>query len=358
MSSKTITKSLAIGFCLALALGACSKKRKENESGKASGKATNGKAIKVTGGGGIIKIDGSSTVFPITQAVAEEFGKKAKARVMVGVSGTGGGFKKFCRSETVITGASRPIKESERKLCADKGIEFIELPVSYDGIAVVVHKSNHFVDHLTVAELEAIWQPEAKGKVTNWSKVRTGFPDKRLTLFGPGVDSGTYDYFTKAIVGTEHSSRGDFTSSEDDNVLVKGVATDKGALGFFGYAYYAENKKKLKIVPIEDGKDDNGKGPIVPTLETVANGTYQPLSRPIFIYVSVEGADRPEVNSFVEYYLTEGRKLVEEVGYIPLPDKAYEMVMTRFKKRIKGSLFVGGSKVGVTIEKLLSQQGS
>jgi phosphate transport system substrate-binding protein len=356
MSLNNVTKTLAIAFAATLALGACSKKRKEGEnSGKAtSGKSNTGKAV----GGGIIKIDGSSTVFPITQAVSEEFGRKHKARVMVGVSGTGGGFKKFCRGETVISGASRPIKASERKACKDAGIEYMELPVAYDGIAVVVHKSNDWVDHLTVAELKAMWSPDAKGKVTNWNKVRTGFPDKRLTLFGPGVDSGTYDYFTKAIVGKEHASRGDFTSSEDDNVLVKGVATDKGALGFFGYAYYAENKDKLKLVPVDNGKDDDGKGPIAPSMETVANGTYQPLARPIFIYVAVKGADRPEVKAFVDFYLNEGRKLVKEVGYIPLPDKAYELVKKRFAKRVKGSLFEGGSKVGVTIEELLSKEGA
>ncbi len=302
----------------------------------------------------VIKIDGSSTVFPISQAVAEEFQRKHKARVTIGVSGTGGGFKKFCRGETAITGASRPIKKTERDKCAAAGIGYIELPVAYDGIAVVVNKSNNWVNHLTSKELKTLWAPAATETVTKWSQIRAGFPDKTIHLFGPGVDSGTFDYFTKAINGKEQASRSDFTASEDDNVLVHGVSSDPVALGFFGYAYYKENADKLKIVPIDDENPSNGAGPIAPTLETVANGTYQPLARPIFIYVSVKQAQRPEISKFIQFYLTEGSNLAKEVGYIPLPAQAYGLAKQRFAKRTQGSLFEGGAKTGVTVEDLLS----
>jgi len=304
--------------------------------------------------GPIIAIDGSSTVYRITEAVAEEFQKEHTARVTIGVSGTGGGFKKFCTHETVITGASRPIKPSEVELCRTNGVEYIELPVAYDGIAIVVHAANDWVDHMTVDELRALWRPEAQRQVRRWSQIRTGWPDREIHLFGPGVDSGTYDYFTRAIVGTEHSSRGDFTSSEDDNVLVHGVATDALALGFFGYAYYEENKTSLKLVPIDDGNDENGAGPIAPSPDTVKNGTYQPLTRPIFIYVSKRASERDEVRSFVEFYIGHAPELVREVGYIPLPERAYALVARRFEDRVVGSVFGGsGSRVGVTVEDLL-----
>ncbi|RMG60892.1 MAG: PstS family phosphate ABC transporter substrate-binding protein [Deltaproteobacteria bacterium] len=305
----------------------------------------------------LVKVDGSSTVYPITEAVAEEFqgAMRGKVMVTVGISGTGGGFKKFCRGETDVNDASRPIKPVEVKLCRENGIDFVELPVAYDGIAVVVNPSNSWVDYMTVDELKRIWEPSAQGKVTRWSQVRKGWPDREIHLFGPGVDSGTYDYFTKAIVGQEGASRGDFTASEDDNVLVQGVSTDPSALGFFGLAYYEENTDKLKVVPIDDGKDTNGKGPVTPSPETVKNGTYQPLSRPIFIYVSSKSMKRPEVKDFVTFYLKNAKDLVREVGYIPLPDRAYDLALERFRKGITGSVFGGkGAKVGVSIEDLLS----
>jgi phosphate transport system substrate-binding protein len=338
---------------------ACSKKKddaadKGDKVKEPAGETGEAKPPEKTGG--IVKVDGSSTVFPISEAVAEEF--RSKGDATVAASGTGGGFKKFCRGELDVTGASRPIKQGEADECKAAGIEFIELPVAYDGLAVVVNTRNDWVDHLTVAELKKMWEPEAQDKVTNWSQIRDGFPDKKLVLFGAGTDSGTYDYFTQATVGKEHSSRGDYTSSEDDNTLVQGVSGDGNALGFFGFAYYTENKDKLKLIPIDDGKDDNGKGPISPSLETVADGTYQPLSRPLFIYVSVKSLDKGSVASFVAFYIEQAKTLSAEVGYIPLPDKAYELVQKRFDAKKTGSVFSGGSQIGMTIEKLLESEGS
>lgn len=305
----------------------------------------------------VIAIDGSSTVFPITEAVAEEFRAKNAARVTIGVSGTGGGFKKFCGGETVISGASRPIKPSEVSQCKEKAIDYIELPIAYDGISVVVNPQNDWASHMTVRELKALFRPEAQNDVKRWSQVRSGWPDEEIHLFGAGVDSGTYDYFTAAIVGTEHSSRGDFTSSEDDNVLVQGVAMDKLALGFFGYAYYVENATRLKLVAIDDENDANGKGPVAPSRVTVIDGTYSPLARPIFIYVSRSALERPEVDVFVKFYLEQAAKLVDEVGYIPLPERAYSLAERRYANRVLGSIFGGsGSKVGVSVEALLAAE--
>ena len=306
----------------------------------------------------IIAIDGSSTVYPITEAVAEEFQKaNTNDRVTVGISGTGGGFKRFCAGETDISDASRPITKGEDDACAAKGIKYVELPVAYDGLAVLVNPKNTWVDHFTVAELKKIWAPDSQGKVVKWSQVRAGWPDRELHLFGPGTASGTYDYFTEAINGKQGASRGDYTASEDDNVLVQGVSTDEGGLGYFGYAYYEQNKNKLKLIPVDDGRDDNGKGPILASPDTVRDGTYQPLSRPLFIYPKTTALDRPEVKGFVEYYLKEGPSLVEQVGYIQLGDRGYELVRARFAKRPTGSLFSqGGPRVGMTIEQLLSRE--
>jgi len=307
----------------------------------------------------IIKIDGSSTVYPITEAVAEEFQKieKGKTRVTVGISGTGGGFKKFCNGETDISNASRPIKPTEVELCKKNSIEYIELPVAYDGIALMINPKNNWVSHMTVKELKKIWEPAAQGKIKKWNQIRTAWPDKEIHLFGAGVDSGTYDYFTEAIVGKEHSSRGDFTSSEDDNVLVQGISTDVLSLGFFGMAYYENNKDKLKLVGIDDENDANGKGPILPTYDNILKGIYQPLSRPIYIYLSKKSADKPEIKRFAEFYMKSGADLSKEVGYIALPDKAYELALKRFEKRITGSVFGGqGSQIGVKIEELLQKE--
>ena len=290
----------------------------------------------------VITADGSSTVAPVTEAVAEEFQKAhAGTKVTVGTSGTGGGFQKFCRDETDISDASRPITPKESDACAKAGIAFIEIPVAYDGIAVVVHPKNTWASSITVAELKAMWEPAAQGKIMRWSQIRSGWPDREIHLFGAGVDSGTFDYFTEAIVGKTDASRGDYTSSEDDNVIVQGVGGDENALGYFGFAYYEQNKDKLKLVSIDDGVDDNGKGPIAPSPETVANGTYRPLSRPVFIYPKLKALDRPEVTRFVEFYLNQGIPLIREVGYIPLTDQEYTLVRDRFKARKAGTMFEG-----------------
>ncbi|MEX2491555.1 MAG: PstS family phosphate ABC transporter substrate-binding protein [Nitrospirales bacterium] len=302
----------------------------------------------------LVKVDGSSTVYPVTEAMAEEFQKAegGKTMVVVGISGTGGGFKKFCRGETDISDASRPIKESEVKLCKENRIDYIELPVALDALTVVVHPQNDWVDHLTVQELKKVWEPAAQGKVTNWNQIRSTFPDRPLKLFGAGTDSGTYDYFVEAIVEGK-GSRGDFTASEDDNVLVQGVANDINAMGFFGLAYYEENKGKLKAVPISW----KGGKPVSPSVENAKNATYQPLSRPIFVYVNKAAAEKkPHVNRFIEFYLNNehAQTLVREVGYVPLPAKAYDMALDKFTKRLTGTVF-HGSEVGVGIEALLAR---
>ncbi len=299
----------------------------------------------------IIKIDGSSTVYPITEAVAEEFQKikKGEIKVTVGISGTGGGFKKFYRGEIDISNASRPILKKEMEECEKNGIEYIELPIAYDGLAVMVNPKNNWVDYMTVDELKKIWEPEAEGKIKRWNQVRPKWPNRPLNLYGAGVDSGTFDYFTEAIVGKAKSSRGDFTSSEDDNVLVMGIAGDINALGFFGLAYYEENKDKLKLVPIVNPKTG---AKVLPSEKTVMEGLYQPLSRPLFIYVNKKSAERPEVREFVEFYLKNASRLVKEVKYIPLPEKAYKLAEKRFNKRITGTVFAGEAKTGIKAEDL------
>jgi len=306
-------------------------------------------------GSRVIAIDGSSTVFPITEAVAEEFQiLSPDARVTVGISGTGGGFSKFCAGETDVTNASRPIKLVEVEACTAAGIGFVELPVAYDGIAIVVNPENDWVNTLTTEDLRRMWEPAAQGAVVRWEQVRTGWPEAELHLFGPGADSGTFDYFTEAIVGEEGASRGDFTSSEDDNVLVQGISTDALALGFFGYAYYEENRERLRLVPVDDEDDSNGAGPIAASPEAVRDGTYQPLSRPIFVYVSTASLDRPEVQAFVDFYLTDGADLVREVGYVPLSPHEYDLVAQRAQERVEGTMFGGAQGVGSSLEALLA----
>jgi len=319
-------------------------------------------AVLILGGAGIptslaqplrVAIDGSSTVYPITEAVAEEF-QKAKAgsiNVTVGISGTGGGFKKFLRDETDICNASRPILQQEFDTAKKAGIEFIELPIAFDALSVVVNPENTWVDSLTTSELKLMWEPAAEKKITNWKQVRSTFPDAPLTLYGPGADSGTFDYFTEVIVGKAKASRGDYMPSEDDNVLVQGVTKDKNALGYFGFAYYLENKDKLKLVAI-----DAGKGPVKPSEETVMNGTYSPLSRPLFIYVNVKSLERPEVREFAEFYLNHVSKLAKEVGYIPLPADAYEKAKKRLAQRETGTAFLGHSEAGMHVDEMFARK--
>lgn len=303
----------------------------------------------------LVKIDGSSTVYPITEAVAEEFqiAKKNAIKVTVGISGTGGGFKKLCRGEVDISNASRPILAKEMEACKAAGIKYIELPVAYDAMTVVINLKNKFIKQLTVAELKKMWEPAAQGTVTKWNQINPAWPDQPIKLFGPGADSGTFDYFTEAIVGKAKSSRGDFTASEDDNVLVQGVSRDIGALGYFGMAYYIENKDKLKAVPIAMAE---GKPAVLPSFETVENGTYQPLSRPIFIYVNAKAVEKPEVKEFVEFYLKNAAKLVKEVKYVPLPAKAYVIAQQHLANKKLGTVFGGESEVGLKIEDLLKRE--
>jgi phosphate transport system substrate-binding protein len=303
----------------------------------------------------VIKIDGSSTVFPIAEAVAEEFqiSKKGKVRVTVGIAGTGGGFKRFCRGETDISNASRPILKEEMELCAAAGIKYMEVPVAFDALTVVVNPQNTWAKTLTPADLKKMWEPAAQGRVSKWNQVRPEFPDQPLMLFGPGADSGTFDYFTEAVNGKSKASRGDFTASEDDNTLVQGVENNKNALGYFGYAYYVAHKDKLRAVPIV-----NSKGQAVqPSIEAVNNGSYEPLSRPLFIYVRDTAAARAEVKEFIQFYLTEGAELAKEVGYVPLPAEAYKLALKHFSDRKLGTVFGGVPEVGVTIDKLLAREG-
>jgi len=272
---------------------------------------------------GTLEIDGSSTVYPITEAVAEEFRKlHPQVRINVGISGTGGGFKRFVVGETQISDASRPIKDSEKEQAAKNGVEWVEMPVAYDGLSVMVNPQNTWVTSMTVAELKRLWEPNST--IKRWNQLRSEWPDQPINLYGPGTDSGTFEYFTEAIVGTAKSSRPDYTASEDDNVLVQGIAGDRNALGYFGYAYYVENQNKLKLVAI-----DAGKGAIAPSKQTIENGTYAPLSRPIFIYPNKAALARPEVKEFVRFYMTEGPKLVSEVGYVPMPARVYNENLTK-----------------------------
>ena len=304
----------------------------------------------------VVKIDGSSTVFPITEGVAEDFqkSKKGAVKVTVGISGTGGGFKKFCRGETDISNASRPILAKEMADCKAAGVEYYELPVAFDALTVVINPKNAFIKQLTVAELKAMYEPAAQGKILRWNQVNPAWPDAPIKLFGAGADSGTFDYFTEAIVGKAKSSRGDFTASEDDNVLVQGISSDVNAIGYFGYAYYAENQGKLKAVPIV-----NPKGQVVaPSMEAVIAGTYEPLARPIFIYVNVKSLAKPEVKEFVEYMMKTAAKIAKEVKYVPLPAKAYTQALEHVNKGKKGTVFGGKNEVGLTIEELLAREAS
>jgi len=307
-----------------LLLYSCGDSSKNNES------AFDDPKEKLTGE---IRIDGSSTVYPISEAMAEEFRRvQPDVRVTVGLSGTGGGFKKLGRGEIDINDASRPIKEEEIELCKQNNINYVPVQIAFDGLSVVVNPQNTWVKDITVAELKKIWEPEAQGVIKKWNQVRAEWPDEEIHLFGAGTESGTYDYFTEAIVGKSHSSRGDYTASEDDNVLVQGVSTDKNALGFFGFAYYEENKDKLKLVAIDDG---SGKGAVLPSIETVKNKSYTPLSRPLFIYINSNAAKRKEVQEFIYFYVDNAGALSQEVGFIPMTDEEYKTERAKWDEFIK-----------------------
>ncbi len=333
------TASLLVVATLAIA---CSDRAAPSGASGASG---------ASGKTSVIRLDGSSTVYPISEAIAEEVGKRGAAamKVTIGVSGTGGGLKKLCDGELDVAAASRPIVLKELELCKAKSIAFIEVPIAFDGIAIAVHPKNDWATSMTVAELKTLWAPEAQGKVMKWSDVRAGWPQEGVHLFGAGVDSGTFDYFTQAIVGKEKSSRGDFTSSEDDNVLVQGIIGDKNAIAFFGLAYAHANAAKLKIIGV-----DAGKGPVVASPETVFDGTYQPLARPLFLYVNKNAAERAEVRELVLAYLGHP-EIVKEVGYVPLPEDVRALARARFEARTIGSVYDGHPKVGVKIGELLAK---
>jgi phosphate transport system substrate-binding protein len=299
-----------------------------------------------------VKVDGSSTVFPITEGIAEEFqiANRGKIRVTVGLSGTGGGFKKFCAEETDINDASRPITQSEIDLCAAKGIKYYELPIAFDALTVVINPKNTFVKQLTTADLKKMWEPAAQGSVFKWNQVNSAFPETNLKLFGPGTDSGTFDYFTEAVNGKAKSSRGDFNASEDDNVLVRGVESETGALAYFGFAYY--DPKFMKAVPIvnKDGKA------VLPSKETVLDGSYNPLSRPLFIYVNAKSLEKPEVKAFVDFYMAKATQIASEVKYIPLPAAVYKKNNEHIAAKRVGTIFGGKNEVGLTIEQLTSKE--
>ena len=301
---------------------------------------------------GDIDVDGSSTVFPITEAVAEEFGKltNGQVRVTVGVSGTGGGFKKFCNGEIVVSDASRPIKASEVQLCADAGVEYIEIPVAIDGVTVIANKDNTWAHCMTIEELDRMWRPDAEDTVMKWSQVRDGWPDDDMELYAPGVDSGTFDYFTDTVSGESGASRGDFTASEDDNLIIQGVSGGKNGVGYLGYAYYGENADKLKAVEV-----DGGSGCVPPTDANINQGTYSPLSRPLFIYVRKDAAYTPHLAEFIRYYLSgEGQALAAEVGYIPFPQPVYDLALAKFENGTVGTVFGGENPMEGAVEEVLA----
>lgn len=298
-----------------------------------------------------IQIDGSSTVFPLSEAVAEAFQQQTqgRVRVTVGESGTGGGFRKFCRGETHISDASRPITASEMATCRAAGIQYVEIPVAFDALTVVVNPSNP-VRSITVQELQRTWRPEAQGNITNWRQINPSFPDLPLVLFGAGTASGTFDYFTEAIVGRSRSSRTDYTPTEDDNVTVQGVASNPGGMGYFGLAYLHENQSRLRGLAV-----DNGNGPVEPNVQNAENGTYAPLSRPMFIYVNAGALRRPQVQQFVQFYVNNAGRFATQVGYIPLPANAYQTYLQRAQRRTQGTAFGGRQAIGITIAELMAR---
>lgn len=336
-------KNLFIFSLAAITLSSCG-------GGNQAGEGKDSTSTKGTS----IQVDGSSTVYPITEILAEEFEAANEGiSIVAGESGTGGGFKKFVRKEIDIADASRPISKKEDSLCKAAGIEYIEIPVAYDGLAVVVNPQNDWAKDITVKELQLLWAPEAQGKITKWNQIRKTWPNEKINLYGAGTASGTFDYFTEAIVGKAKSCRGDYTASEDDNILVQGISSDKFALGFFGYHYYKANEAKLKVLPIDDNNDANGKGAVTPSEATILDATYQPLSRPLFIYVSNTSLQKPEVKSFANFYVDNAVKFVPETGYIPLKAEIYAKAKDRIAKNITGSPFLQlTTSVGAKLEEI------
>ena len=302
--------------------------------------------------GNIIVMDGSNTVYPLSGALGEEFQAQTGNNLTIGVSGTGGGFQSFCRGETDITGASRPIRDSELEQCEESGVDFIEIPVAYDGVTVAIHPDNDWAQSMTIDELKMLWEPAAQGEITHWNQIRDDWPEERISLFGNTTDNGTYDYFTQAVVGEQHTSRGDYTASVDSNVLVQGISSDPNALGFFAYAYFYENQNAVQSVAIKT--DDDAEG-VHPDFDTINDGSYQPLARPMFYYISTDGAGREEIQQFVEFIFDDAGSLIESVGYVPLPEETYELAARRFDRQVVGTVFehIDGAEVGLTAQDLL-----
>lgn len=324
-------RRVALAATAAFALAACGNNANQQGAGSTSES---------------IQIDGSSTVFPLSEAVAEGFSttQRGGARVTVGESGTGGGFRKFCRGETQVQGASRPILATEMEACAAAGVNYIELPIAFDGLTVVVNPANS-VRAVTIEQLRRMWEPAAERQITNWRQVNPSWPDQPLLLFGAGTASGTFDFFTEAVVGTAKASRTDYTPTEDDNVTVQGVLGNPSAIGYFGYAYFEQNRERLAALSI------NG---VTPSPETIADGSY-PLARPIFIYINADALQRPQVQRFAQYYVENAGRLAREVGYVAMSDGAYEALATRVRERQTGTAFAGHQEVGVDIDEVLSR---
>lgn len=300
-----------------------------------------------------IKIDGSSTVYPISKKAADDFQKLMHGSITatIKISGTGGGFRNFCLEVSNINNASRPIQKHELDICKKFGVQFIEVPLAYDALTVLVNPQNNWVNSFSIAELKRIWKPAAQSRITHWRQIRAAWPDRVIKLFAPDADSGTFDYFTEAIVGKSKASRTDYSASEDDNVLVQRIANERDALGYFGYGYFVQNQKRLRAVPI-----DGGKGPVAPSVKTVEDGTYKPLSRPLFIYVSRKSLDGAEMRQFIAFYLARASQIVTQLKYVPLPARGYELAIERVRNGSHGTAFGGKAEIGMTIESLLKHE--